>query len=38
MENPLVKILDKIIYFIRKLKEGVIYCIKPNQKNVDKMS
>ena len=38
MKNPIIKIIDKIIFFLRKIKESVIYCIKPNQKNIDKMS
>jgi len=29
-------LIDKIIHFLKKIKEGLIYCIKPNQKNIDK--
>lgn len=27
--------IDKVINFLKKIKEGLIYCIKPNQKNID---
>ena len=30
--KPHIILIDKIIYFLQKIKEALINCIKPNQK------
>lgn len=34
--KPHIILIDKIIYFLQKIKEGLINCVKPNQKNLTK--
>lgn len=33
--KPHIILIDKIIYFLKKIKEGLINCVKPNQKNIN---
>jgi len=33
--KPHIVLIDKIIYFLKKIKEGLINCVKPNQKNIN---